>query len=579
MAKPVIVCVDDEKVVLTSLKQELEHGLGDRFNFEIAESGEEGLEVIDEFLSMGLDIPVVISDQLMPGMKGDEFLTEVNSMKGDIRKILLTGQASADAVGNAVNRANLYRYIAKPWDENDLRLTVDEAAKSYLMNQALEVKVKILEDLNKYAGLLSKDVNPASMIRSFLNHTLADLGATRGSVLFLPGTEQGWALHGEFDGSAVRTTDVSQLLTGSDIPLDIIQHVQSAQSPLVLNNAFKNSDFKADPYISGEKMRSVFCAPIQVDGNLLAILYLEHGKVFKYFDREKLDFLTLLLGQASTAFDNSLLYHTLEQKIEERTATIREMNQELKNSITYASRIQNAILPELREVQKGLPESFVLYQPKDIVSGDFYWHDRIEGKEVITAVDCTGHGVPGAFMTVIGNTQLNQIVSEAGELDPASILTQLDQRVRKALNQDSEHVDSQDGMDMALCVLDRAEGKVSFAGAMNPMWLVRGDEIHVTAAEKFPIGGSQYAEKAFVTHEVEVQTGDRIYLFSDGFIDQFGGNKERKKRFGTKRFRELVMSLQDQPMSAQGDALKTVYHDYKGAEEQLDDVLVIGFQI
>lgn len=580
MAKPVIVCVDDEKIVLTSLKQELEYGLGDRFNFEIAESGEEGLEVIDEFLDMGMDIPVVISDQLMPGMKGDQFLTQVNHKKADIRKILLTGQASADAVGNAVNQANLYRYIAKPWDENDLRLTVDEAAKSYLTNQILEVKIKILEDLNKYAKLLSKDVKPDSMIKSFLDHTLVDLQAARGAVLFLPESEDGLCIQGNFDGGGVASRLLDGGLADAGLPLDVINHVRNTRDSLVLNNAFRSGQFTSDPYISGHKTRSVFCAPIQVENNLLAILYLEQGSTIRYFEQERLEFLNLLLGQASTAFDNSLLYHTLEQKIEARTATIQEMNHELTNSITYASRIQGAILPEQERIKERLPESFIFYVPKDIVSGDFYWYDSVEGgRSVIAAVDCTGHGVPGAFMTVIGYTQLNHIVTEAAIHEPGEILNHLDKRVRKALNQDRESVNSQDGMDMSLCVVDREAGTVGFAGAMNPLFLVRNGELEIFAANKFPIGGSQYEEKQFVTTTIDVQAGDRLYLFSDGFIDQFGGNGTRSKRFGTKRFKQLLLSIQDQDMETQGETLKSTYFTYKGEEEQLDDVLVIGFEI
>lgn len=580
MAKPVIICVDDEKIVLTSLRQELEHGLGDQFNFEIAESGEEGLELIDEFLDMGIDIPVVISDQLMPGMKGDEFLTEVNRKGPQIRKILLTGQASADAVGNAVNKANLYRYIAKPWDEKDLRLTVAEAAKSYLVNQALEVKVKTLEDLNKYAKLLAKDVKPGAMIHSFLEHTLLDLQVNKGAIYFLPGSESGWCIEGANQDGTVTTAEVEPVDFQEKFPISVIENVLTSGEPLILKNAFRAGDFTEDSYISTQKTRSLYCAPIRTENQILALLYLEKGKEIRYFEKERLEFLDLLLAQASTAFDNSLLYHTMEQQIEERTATIQEMNHELTNSITYASRIQNAILPPLEEIQAGLPGAFVFFAPKDIVSGDFYWYDATDpDKVVIAAVDCTGHGVPGAIMTVVGYTQLNQIVSEAGVTDPAEILLQLDHRVRKALNQDQEKASSQDGMDLSLCVLDRTKGVLEFSGAMNPLYRLRKGELEVFAGDKFPIGGSQYDEKAFNRQDLEIEPGDRFYLFSDGFIDQFGGEGERKKRFGTRRFKQTLLSMQDQPIETQGELLKSLFQTYRGEEEQLDDVLVMGFEV
>lgn len=268
----------------------------------------------------------------------------------------------------------------------------------------------------------------------------------------------------------------------------------------------------------------------------------------------------------------------LEEKVEERTFELEEKNRDILSSIQYAKRIQEAILPPLDIIYEHFPNAFVLFLPKDIVSGDFYWFAEKNGKKIIAAVDCTGHGVPGAFMSMIGHNLLNQIVIENNVTDAAGILNQLNDAIVSALKQDAgSKQESRDGMDIALCVVDAKNNIVQFAGAYRPLYLIRNNTLEKMDGNKFPIGGIKTVEdKTFTAEELHIQKGDTLYLFSDGFADQFGG-KEGKK-FMMKRFRELLLDINHLSMRGQSRKLEESLKQWQGTQEQVDDILVIGIQ-
>jgi serine phosphatase RsbU (regulator of sigma subunit) len=274
----------------------------------------------------------------------------------------------------------------------------------------------------------------------------------------------------------------------------------------------------------------------------------------------------------------------LEGKVLERTEEINRQNVELaiKNkditdSIVYARRIQEAILPPMDEIYAAMPQSFVLYMPKDIVSGDFYWFSHVEGKAIIAAADCTGHGVPGAFMSMIGHSLLNEIVNEKGIYSPDQILNKLREGIIDSLKQRGAEGESKDGMDIALCTIDVAKQEMQFAGANNPLYILRNGEILETKGDKQPIGIYMGQESPFTNHTFKLDQEDRVYIFSDGYADQFGG--ERGKKFMYKRFKELVMKIYEKDMQKQRDKLEYTIEQWRGDLEQLDDILVIGFKL
>jgi serine phosphatase RsbU (regulator of sigma subunit)/Flp pilus assembly protein TadD len=253
-------------------------------------------------------------------------------------------------------------------------------------------------------------------------------------------------------------------------------------------------------------------------------------------------------------------------------AQLEEKNKEITDSITYAKRIQSAILPPVKIVKEYLQESFILYKPKDIVAGDFYWLEQIDNKVLFAAADCTGHGVPGAMVSVICNNALNRSVREHNLASPGEILTKTREIVIQEFEKSDEDVN--DGMDIALCSLDG--NKLEYAGAHNPLWIIRNGKIIETKANKQPIG--KYDKLVpYTTHSFELEKGDTIYIFSDGYVDQFGGLKGKK--FKAKSFRELLLSIQDNVMEEQKSIIDETFETWRGNLEQIDDVCIIGVRI
>lgn len=446
MKKPIILCVDDEQMVLSSLKSQLKRHLGTEYSVETVDSGDEAIEVFKELREDGYDVPLVISDQIMPGMKGDEFLTAIHLISEDVVKILLTGQASAEAVGNALNNAKLYRYIEKPWQIQDLNMTVSEAITRFF--QARELAEK----------------------NNQLKETLA----------------------------------------------------------------------------------------------------------------------------------------TLEEKIIERTSEIEEQRRELEqknkditDSINYAKLIQDAMLPNREYIHELLPHSFILFKPKDIVSGDFYWLNFNETKDkfYFAVADSTGHGVPGAFMSLVGNSLFNSAVNTPEFITPDVVLNKVRDGIIRNLNQKGDG-DQKDGMDAALISYDKNEMKLRYSGANNPLYILReGNEpfynlagevqepcdcsserikLYDVSGCKQPLAYHPLSDD-FRLHEFQMRPGDEIYMFSDGYVDQFGG--EKNKKFRHKQFKNLLIDNFGKSHSEQERLIEEVFESWKGDFEQIDDVCVFGAKL
>ena len=280
----------------------------------------------------------------------------------------------------------------------------------------------------------------------------------------------------------------------------------------------------------------------------------------------------------------------LEQKVVERTAEvvkqkeeiekqnekISELYTEVTDSIKYAKRLQEAILPPDELVERTMPSAFVLYKPKDIVSGDFYWMDEKNGKVYFAAVDCTGHGVPGAFMSIVGYNALNNALSKYDT--PATILDSINKEISQTLHRNSSGSTTKDGMDLALCCYNPKTNELEYAGAFNPLYLIRDSTIEQIKADKFPIGSYFDEEpKTYTNHVIQLQKNDYVYIFSDGYADQFGGPKGKK--FMYKQFRDCLINLIGKTMPNQREFLNDTIEQWKGPLEQVDDILVIGMHI
>ena len=286
-------------------------------------------------------------------------------------------------------------------------------------------------------------------------------------------------------------------------------------------------------------------------------------------------FVSIVLVQAYRSKNKSnILLAEQKLQIEEQKHLVEEKNQEIIDSINYAKRIQSAILPQDDFFAQHLPKSFVVYEPKDIVAGDFYWMSAKNGSVLFAAADCTGHGVPGALVSVVCNNSLNRAVKEFDLSSPAEILDKTRELVVAEFEKSEEEV--KDGMDIALCSL--SGNTIQFAGAHNPIWIIKkgATEIEETKANKQPIG--KFDEPVpYQGHTFDLNQGDRFYIFSDGFADQFGG--EKGKKYKSSNFKRFLLSIQDCSIEEQKNKVLQEFHSWKGDYEQLDDVCVIGVEI
>lgn len=268
-------------------------------------------------------------------------------------------------------------------------------------------------------------------------------------------------------------------------------------------------------------------------------------------------------------------------KIKEQQIIIEVQNKIFIDSINYARLIQNAILPTKKQIEEILPESFVYAMPKHIVSGDFYWIKKHKNKVFVSVCDCTGHGVPGAFISIIGYKLLSKFIIEYGFSKPAMILNQLNKEFFVADKQIIENIfEIRDGMDISLCVIDKSKMTMMYAGAYNPVYKIRKGKLTKLSVDKIPIHlFTSHTGRKFTNHEIKIEKGDVFYMFSDGYADQFGGPKGRK--FLYKNFKKLILSIQHLTMSAQKEILNKTIEEWKdvSGQEQTDDILLLGFKI
>jgi tetratricopeptide (TPR) repeat protein len=278
-------------------------------------------------------------------------------------------------------------------------------------------------------------------------------------------------------------------------------------------------------------------------------------------------------------FNRFKITNRQKEEINLQKILVEEKNKEVTDSINYAKRIQEALLKEEEHITKHLPDHFVLFKPKDIVSGDFYWSVEKHGYWYLCVADCTGHGVPGAFMSMLGIAYLNEIHAAEGILSPGEILNSLREKIVKELKQKGESGESQDGMDISMIRLNLKNNEMQWAGANNPLWISRvedGQQVMITVeANKEPIGYT-INPGPFKNHPIEILPNDMIYLFSDGYADQFGGPKGKK--FKSRHLQEQLLWMCNEPVDKQKELLDRIFEDWRGNIEQLDDVCMIGIR-
>ncbi|TAD99948.1 MAG: hypothetical protein EAZ97_07340 [Bacteroidetes bacterium] len=319
---------------------------------------------------------------------------------------------------------------------------------------------------------------------------------------------------------------------------------------------------------------------------LMALAYFEQfqspqfvvpHETLKLLDMMNIGVTAFTLAFSTFYYRNAVKKYELE--INNQKTDIEKKSKKITESINYARRIQYAILPSDQEINSFLPNFVVFYQPKDIVSGDFYWFNKVQfdgkTKIFVAVADCTGHGVPGAFMSLIGYNALNEVVSEMKIYEPAQILREVDNKFKNLLKQNETEKEINDGMDIALFSLENDQ--LCFSSAQRTLILIRNGEIQEIKGDKNPIGSyKKYPNKKFTDHQIILQENDCVYIYSDGITDQFSA--DNSKKYGSRQLKEFLLKLEKTPMNMQKKAIQTEIMNWKGDTNQTDDMLILGFE-
>lgn len=560
--KPLVLFVDDQISILNSLRNQLKDILKHEFHLEFTENIDEALEILEEFDNE--DTPsTIITDWMMPGVSGEDLLKEIHKNFPKVRKMVLTGQANKKDLKSAMDELDVFRCMNKPWDKDE----VIKAIKS--PNYAFDEKKTII---------LCVDDEP--MILKTLKNQLKIFFGSKFTVLTeLSGTEALELINELKDENMLPHIIISdQLMPGmqGDEFLSIVKEKHPEIIRILLTGeASQKNIINA---INNAGLYRFISKPWNVDDLNLTVK--EGIDSFNKTDH--------LNQERQRVVD---LYLSLEERVTQRTQQlieqkniIEEQNNNIKSSLSYAQRIQNAILPSIETIQDNFTDAFVIYQPKDVVSGDFYMFWKYtEDISYITTIDCTGHGVPGAFLTIMGKFILEIINSKEKGAPPNEILTTLNDKLIATLHgekpEEGEMIN--DGMDIALCKIDKKERIVEFSGAFHSIYHCTENGIEYISGDRKGIGYSPFdnfsKNKEFELKTFAYSSGERIFMFSDGYHDQFGGVYEKK--YSRKRLYNSLLNSNHKTLQEQKNILIKEHLDWKQDLPQTDDIVGIGIEL
>jgi len=449
-----------------------------------------------------------------------------------------------------------------------------------------------VKSILKASQTLSGEVHLKGLLEKMTRILIENAGAQKSVLIQDDGEHLLIQAEGAADG-VPRVLQAEPVEGSGKVPLSLINYVARSKQVSVFDNLSRDTHCAADDYVRKNKPQSVVCVHILSKGELFAIIYLENNLVEGAFTPVRLEVVNMLAAQIAISIENSQFYEQLEEKVRQRTIalqqaheqleknhqTLEESHKKISDSVNYASRIQEAVLPSPEVLSKLLPRHFILYRPCSVVSGDFYWTKQVEHRIIAAAADCTGHGVPGALISMLGMAFLNEIVSQSAahsKLTAADILDQLRSEIKLALKQKGELSDQKEGMDIALCIIDPVRKTLQYAGAHNPLYIIKDRQLIEVKADRMQIGISR-KEQSFTNHDLSYEDGDMIYLFSDGYADQ--NNKDGEIKFTKKRLKELFLEIHQEPLSRQKEILNARFEDWKGNITQRDDVLILGIRL
>lgn len=442
-----------------------------------------------------------------------------------------------------------------------------------------------LSTILKVSQTISKEINLSGLLKKITRLVIENAGAQKGFLILEKGNT--WAI--EAEGSAegnVTSLTGSQSIDDSDrISKSVIHYAIRTKENVVLDNASNDEMFYGDPYIIKNQPKSILCSPMTIRGKISGIWYLENNLAVGAFTKERLKVLDMLSSQISISLVNARIYQelddlnkNLELKVEERTRQLDNKNRQIMDSINYALNIQSSMLPKDERMRSYLSDYFMIWKPRDVVGGDFYWFEAFGDNFLIAVADCTGHGVPGALMTMTASSVLNRIVHSICRDEPARILKEFNRLMRASLNQDISSTLSDDGLDIGICYVMAKEREMIFAGAKIPLYYCTDNTLKVIRGDRQSIGYKRSKENfEYKSHTVEIKKNSVFFLATDGFIHQNGGEKDFS--FGRKRFKEVLSINSNKPLREQKSILELRLKEYQGNELQRDDITVLGFKV
>lgn len=505
-----------------------------------------------------------------------------------------TKEAYADFELNVVR--NLAVYVAIAMEnaglyQNMERKVEERTAEVVKQKEELEKTYQDTETLSKIGRDITSSIHVDQVVRQVYENVNSLMDATMFGIGIYDPDQNAVAFPGFIENSVA--------LEGVTFPMDETDRLAvvclAQNREIFINNFFEEySDYvdKALQPVAGKDSGSIIYLPLRKpDGDVIGVITVQSYEVDQYSEYH-LNLLRSMAVYVAIAIDNATLYQNLEDKVEERTAEVVEQkeiieqkNKHITDSIHYAKRLQDAILPNIGRIKDHVEDAFVLFKPKDIVSGDFYWIHKHDNRIVVSVIDCTGHGVPGAFMSLIGYDGLSDVIINKEITEPAEILNRLNNIVTQRLNQKREETTVRDGMDMSVCTIDISTLMMEFAGAQNSIYHIRKGVLQIFKTDRFPVGAFiDDMKQDYTNYEFQLRPGDIVYLISDGYADQFGGaTREVRdrggKKFKYKQFEKLLMDIHTHSMERQEQMLRDRFDEWKGEIEQLDDVCVLGFKV
>ncbi|TDT72562.1 putative ATPase [Hypnocyclicus thermotrophus] len=472
-------------------------------------------------------------------------------------------------------------FLKEHYDNIELNTTMNTVSFN---NDTLDI-----DFLLKISKLFSSEIIFSKLLENIMKYLIETIGTEKGYILIKRNNE--FYIEAKID---INYSDIELISIPlkekleENISYDIINYVLKTKNLFVFNEDNNEFDFVIDSYIKENLVKFLLCIPLINEGELIGLVYLENNVVVNKVSNIQIEILKMISSQLAVSIKNSIIYEklnklnrTLERKVFERTLSLDEKNKKLTDSINYSKKIQENVLPKESDIIKFTKDSMLIYLPKDVISGDFYWLKEIEEKKVFIVSDCTGHGVPGAFLSMIGSILLDKLLINNLLLNPSKILKQLDNDFKKYLkhNNTNKKFEQIDGMETAIVTL--YQNKIYFSGAKRNIYILRKEnntwKLKEIKGNKFSIGGvHRKNEKIFNTIEFEVIKNDIIYMFSDGFVDQ---NNNKNEKYGINRFENLILNIADKDLAVQKTLILQELSTFMKDTSQRDDITILAFKI